>query len=94
MTIIARLASLIVLCASAQAQLRLNQIQVIGSPQASDEALVVDGSLEELRFVVAYGRGGRLTGALGCSRPRQLMAYRPLLERGAPLDEALALTPS
>jgi hypothetical protein len=31
MTIIARLASLIVLCASAQAQLRLNQIQVIGS---------------------------------------------------------------
>jgi 3-phenylpropionate/trans-cinnamate dioxygenase ferredoxin reductase subunit len=70
------------------------KIQVIGSPQASDEALVVDGSLEELRFVVAYGRGGRLTGALGCSRPRQLMAYRPLLERGAPLDEALALTPS
>ena len=71
-----------------------SKIQVLGSPQATDETVVVDGTLGELRFVVVFGRDGRLTGALGCSRPRQLMAYRALLERGASLGEALALTPS
>jgi NADPH-dependent 2,4-dienoyl-CoA reductase/sulfur reductase-like enzyme len=71
-----------------------HKIQVIGWPQASDETVVVDGSLEEQRFVVAFGRDGRLTGALGCSRPRHLMGYRPLLERGAAFEEAVALRPS
>jgi hypothetical protein len=55
---------------------------------------VVDGRTDELRFLVAYGRDARLTGVLGCSRPRALMAYRALLERGASLEEALALRPS
>ena len=71
-----------------------HKIQVLGSPHATDETVVVDGGLEELRFVVVYGRDGRLTGALGCSRPRALMAYRSLLERGASFEEAVALTPS
>ena len=71
-----------------------SKIQVIGSPRASDVCVVVDGSFAELRFVVVYGREGRLTGALGFSRPRALMAYRPLLERGTSLEEAVALTPS
>jgi len=70
------------------------KIQVIGSPRPTDDPVVVDGSLDELRFVVLFGRDGRLTGALGCSRPRTLMAYRPLLERGASFAEASALTPS
>jgi len=70
-----------------------SKIQVIGTPRAGDEAVVVDGSFAELRFVVAYGREGRLTGALGFSRPRALMAYRGLLERGSSFEEALALTP-
>lgn len=70
------------------------KIQVIGTPRPSDETVLVDGSLEELRFVVVYGRAGRLTGALGFSRPRVLMTYWPLVERGASFEEALALTPS
>jgi len=70
------------------------KIQVIGTPGPTDDPVVVDGSLDELRFVVLFGRDGRLTGALGCSRPRALMAYRPLIESGASFDEALALTPS
>ncbi len=69
------------------------KLQVMGSPQTTDETVVVDGSLEELRFVALFGREGRLTGVVGCSRPRVLMAYRPLLERGANFKEALALTP-
>ena len=66
-----------------------HKIQVIGSPQPSDRAVVVDGSLEELHFVVLFGRGGRVSGALGFSRPRALMAYRPFIERAASFEEAL-----
>ncbi len=55
---------------------------------------MVDGSLRERRFVALYGRAGRLTAALGFSRPRQLMGYRPLLEAGASFDDALAQRPA
>jgi NADPH-dependent 2,4-dienoyl-CoA reductase/sulfur reductase-like enzyme len=66
------------------------RIQVIGCPRPDDEVVVVDGSVPRGSFVALYGRAGRLTGALGFSRPRQLMRYRQLLERGASFDEALA----
>ena len=66
------------------------KIQVIGLPRPDDEVVVVDGSLEQGRFVALYGRHGRLAAALGFSRPRQLMRLRPLLERGATLAEARA----
>jgi len=70
------------------------KIQVIGMHRPTDEAVVVDGSLEDLSFLVVFGRGGCLTGALGFNRSRALMAYRALLERGASFAEALALTPA
>jgi NADPH-dependent 2,4-dienoyl-CoA reductase/sulfur reductase-like enzyme len=69
------------------------KIQVIGHPSPHDEVVVVDGSLAERRFVALFGQQGRLRAALGFSRPRQLMAYRPLLEAGASFDDALALQP-
>lgn len=65
------------------------KIQVLGLPAADDEVVVVDGSLEEGRFVAVYGRDGKLTGALGFGRPRQLMGYRSLLEQRAAFAEAL-----
>jgi 3-phenylpropionate/trans-cinnamate dioxygenase ferredoxin reductase subunit len=68
------------------------KIQMLGSPDPGHEVVVVDGSIESGRFVAVYGHGGRLTGALGISRPRQLMGFRALLERGASFDEALALS--
>ena len=71
-----------------------HKIQVIGNPQPGDETVVVDGTLEELRFVALFGRAGRLSAALGFSLPRALMAYRPLLERVSSFEEALALTRS
>ena len=71
-----------------------HKIQMLGSPKPTDEVVVVDGSLEEFNFVMLYGRAGRLSGALGFSRPRALMAYRSLIERGASFTEALSFTPS
>ena len=67
------------------------RIQMLGHPSADDDMVVVDGSLDDDRFAVIYGRDGRLTGVLGISRPRAVMAYRPLLEAGAGWDESLAL---
>ena len=68
------------------------KIQVIGHPRPDGDVEVVDGSPESGRFVALYGHEGALVAALGFGRPRQLMAYRPLLETGASFDEALALT--
>jgi NADPH-dependent 2,4-dienoyl-CoA reductase/sulfur reductase-like enzyme len=70
------------------------KIQVIGLPGPDDEVVVVDGSVEEGKFVALYRRGDRLRAALAFSRARQLMAYRPLLVAGASFDEALAVTAS
>ncbi|HUC37875.1 MAG TPA: FAD-dependent oxidoreductase [Acidimicrobiales bacterium] len=69
------------------------KIQMLGHPRPEDDVKVVDGSVSDRRFVALYGRDGRLTGALGFSRPRQLMRYRQLLEQGASFDEALAQQP-
>ena len=69
------------------------RIQVLGRPEPTDEVAVVDGHLdaEDGKFVAVYGRKGRLTAALAVSRPRQLMAFRPLLVAGATWGEALEL---
>jgi NADPH-dependent 2,4-dienoyl-CoA reductase/sulfur reductase-like enzyme len=70
------------------------KIQVIGHPHPDDEVIVVDGSVDERRFVALYGRAGKLTAALGFSRPRQLMGFRLLVEQQASLDEARAQLPA
>ncbi|HEX3947464.1 MAG TPA: FAD-dependent oxidoreductase, partial [Acidimicrobiales bacterium] len=61
------------------------RIQVLGRPAPTDDVAVVHGAIdaEDGKFVAVYGRGGRLTAALAVSRPRQLMAFRPLLVAGA-----------
>jgi 3-phenylpropionate/trans-cinnamate dioxygenase ferredoxin reductase subunit len=66
------------------------KIQFIGRCCPTDEVQVVDGSLEERRFVALFGRDGRLFGALGFNRPRQLMAYRKLLAAKTSFEDALA----
>ncbi|HEX3841514.1 MAG TPA: FAD-dependent oxidoreductase [Acidimicrobiales bacterium] len=68
------------------------KIQVLGRPDPEDEVVVVDGSGEDRKLVALYRRGDRLSAALAISRPRQLMAYRPLLAAAASFDEALELS--
>jgi NADPH-dependent 2,4-dienoyl-CoA reductase/sulfur reductase-like enzyme len=69
------------------------RFQVLGNPGGGDEVKVVDGSLEECKFVALYGRAGRLRAVMAIGRPRQLMMYRPLLQLGSSWDEALAHQP-
>jgi NADPH-dependent 2,4-dienoyl-CoA reductase/sulfur reductase-like enzyme len=66
------------------------RFQVLGSPGGDDEVEIVDGSLEEGKFVAAFNRDGRLRAVMGIGRPRQLMAYRALLEHGSTWHDALA----
>jgi 3-phenylpropionate/trans-cinnamate dioxygenase ferredoxin reductase subunit len=66
------------------------KLQMLGHPDADDEVVVVDGTLESHRFVALYGRGALLTGVLAIGRPRQLMSYRPLLAAESSFEAALA----
>jgi len=65
------------------------KIQLAGRPWPDDEVSLVDGSFEERRFAVIYGRDGCLTAVFGMNRPRQVMQYKGLLERRASWSEAL-----
>jgi 3-phenylpropionate/trans-cinnamate dioxygenase ferredoxin reductase component len=66
------------------------KIQLAGRSADADEVRIVDGSTDERRFVALYRRGDRITGVLAMNRPRPLLTYRKLIERGATWDEALA----
>jgi NADPH-dependent 2,4-dienoyl-CoA reductase/sulfur reductase-like enzyme len=67
------------------------KLQVLGLPAATDELVVLDGSLDEWRFLAVTHRAGALTGALAVGRPRQLMTLRPLVQRQAAVAEAVDL---
>ncbi|MEU6478090.1 FAD-dependent oxidoreductase [Streptomyces sp. NPDC047017] len=45
------------------------RLQAFGHLRGHDEAQVVDGDLADGRFLVAYGRAGKLTGALAVGMP-------------------------
>jgi 3-phenylpropionate/trans-cinnamate dioxygenase ferredoxin reductase subunit len=65
------------------------KIQFAGRSGPEDETAVVDGAVAERRFVMLYGREGRLRGVLGMNRPRLVMKYRAMIRDGVPFDEAV-----
>jgi NADPH-dependent 2,4-dienoyl-CoA reductase/sulfur reductase-like enzyme len=64
-----------------------SKIQFVG--RAGPDVAVVDGSINDDRFVVAYGMEGRLIGALSFSRPGRLMAWRSKIAAGEPFPTSL-----
>ena len=58
------------------------KIQFLG--RTGPEVTMLDGSLDDDRFVVGYGIDGRLVGALGFNRAGRIMALRPAIARGDP----------
>jgi NADPH-dependent 2,4-dienoyl-CoA reductase/sulfur reductase-like enzyme len=65
------------------------KIQFAGRASPDDDTAVVDGALEDRRFVMLYGRRGRLRGVLGFNRPRLVMKYRKMIREGVGFDEAM-----
>jgi 3-phenylpropionate/trans-cinnamate dioxygenase ferredoxin reductase subunit len=66
------------------------KIQVAGHVRGDDDMEIVDGSIEERKFVAVFGRAGRLVGAVAFSRPRLLMQYRRMVLERASFDDAVA----
>ncbi|GCE24464.1 hypothetical protein KDK_82640 [Dictyobacter kobayashii] len=58
-------------------------IKSAGLPNLGDEVMVTQGSVEQYRFVAAYGRQGRVIGAVTFDQGRWLEAYNTLIETGA-----------
>lgn len=69
------------------------RLQIAGHVGPGDESRVCHGSLDpdgDQRFLVLFGRAGRLVAAVGNKRPRQLMAARKLLSAGTAFEDAVA----
>lgn len=65
------------------------KIQYAGRAQPEDEMRVVDGAVDDRRFVALYGREDRITGVLGFSRPRLVMKYRRMMRDDVGFTEAI-----
>ncbi len=58
-------------------------IQYAGHPAAGDELRVIDGSLDERRFVATYHRDGAMTGAVAINSPKIFTRTRKRLRASA-----------
>jgi 3-phenylpropionate/trans-cinnamate dioxygenase ferredoxin reductase component len=65
------------------------KIQSVGSFRGDDRMEIVHGSLEERRFVAAFGRAGRLVGALGFSMPPKVMGLSRMIAARASFDQVV-----
>jgi NADPH-dependent 2,4-dienoyl-CoA reductase/sulfur reductase-like enzyme len=68
------------------------KLQIAGRIAPADESRVVDGSLAERRFAMAFGHRGRLTGAVGMNRPRALLKLRGMIRERRPFGDAAKLS--
>jgi NADPH-dependent 2,4-dienoyl-CoA reductase/sulfur reductase-like enzyme len=66
------------------------KIQFVGHVHHSDEVRVVDGTIEDRKFLALYEHAGRLVGALAFSRPKPLLQCRRLIAEGTTIDDAVA----
>ncbi|WP_326914723.1 NAD(P)/FAD-dependent oxidoreductase [Sphingopyxis chilensis] len=60
------------------------KIQAHGLIEGADEAELIEGSIEERRFVMAYRSQGRTQGLLSWNLPRSLLRHRAALLAGTP----------
>ncbi|GLY70785.1 NAD(P)/FAD-dependent oxidoreductase [Amycolatopsis taiwanensis] len=57
------------------------KVMSVGLPHLGEDSAVLDGRIADDRFVVGFGRRGRLVGAVGVGSPRTLARYRRLIAR-------------
>jgi 3-phenylpropionate/trans-cinnamate dioxygenase ferredoxin reductase component len=65
------------------------KIQTVGRVAGDATVHIAHGTLDDRQFVALFERGGRIIGALGFNRPRQVMQYRKLIAERASWDAAL-----
>jgi 3-phenylpropionate/trans-cinnamate dioxygenase ferredoxin reductase component len=70
-----------------------HKVQVVGLPQPEDQLVVVDGQMEERRFVAVYTRDDQVSAAISFNRPGAITKVRRLLRNSVTMlqvQEALA----
>jgi 3-phenylpropionate/trans-cinnamate dioxygenase ferredoxin reductase subunit len=60
-------------------------VKVVGVPRLADEVALVQGKVEERRFVAVYGRSRKTVGAVSFNSARWLQFYAGLVRSQAPL---------
>jgi 3-phenylpropionate/trans-cinnamate dioxygenase ferredoxin reductase subunit len=65
------------------------KIQLAGRVRPDDQVEIVEGSIEERRFVALFRRGDRCVAALGVNRPRHVVQLRMAMGRPLPWGEAV-----
>jgi hypothetical protein len=66
------------------------KVQAYGYLRGHDEVAVVEGDLQERRFVAAYRTGDRVTGALAVGiPPKAIRRWRQAIAAGTPWQEAV-----
>lgn len=63
------------------------KVQCLGLPRATDEVVVLTGSLADGSFLAAHVEGGRVRAVSGAGMPAPLMRCRPAVAGGVPLTE-------
>lgn len=66
------------------------KLQMAGRIRPDDLMEIVQGSLEERRFVAIFGREGRLTGALAMNRPAAVIRLKQRIARGDAFADVVA----
>lgn len=66
------------------------RLAIAGEFRPDDEMHVCLGTLDEDSFLVLFGRGGRLVGAVGCKRPRPLNTARRWIAEGMSFADAIS----
>ena len=59
------------------------KLQFVGRTRPGDDTVILEGSFDEDRVLVAYGDQGRLVAALGIRRPARVMALQRAIASGA-----------
>jgi NADPH-dependent 2,4-dienoyl-CoA reductase/sulfur reductase-like enzyme len=67
------------------------KIQTVGVVSADADVHIAHGTIADRQFVALFGKDGRINGALGFNRPRNVMQYRKLIAERASWDDALQL---
>jgi NADPH-dependent 2,4-dienoyl-CoA reductase/sulfur reductase-like enzyme len=66
------------------------KLQLAGRVAPGDEVAIIEGSLDERRFVAAFRRGDRCVGVLGVNRPRHVVQIRMKMNEPLAWSDALA----
>lgn len=66
------------------------KIQTVGICTADADVHIAHGALADRQFVALFGRAGRIVGALGFNRPRNVMQYRRMIAERGSWEDALA----